>query len=74
MKIQSELDDERKVQIYFDGEWFDVHLLSVLRGDLFRMFEPDGTPVRFSNNCITGIARQDAYANDMGNIVIENYE
>jgi hypothetical protein len=35
----------RKVQVFKDDNWEDTEVQSLKKGDRFRMFEEDGTPV-----------------------------
>lgn len=40
------LDQVRRVEVAQpDGSWLSVHMEQLEPGDVFRMFEPDGTPV-----------------------------
>lgn len=36
----------RTVEMLWAGEWVEVDISCVKKGEVFRMFEPDGTPVR----------------------------
>lgn len=38
--------DDRKIEVFIDGEWERCELRQLLPGALFRMFEPDGHPVK----------------------------
>lgn len=35
----------RRCEILVRGKWEQIHFKDMLPGDLFRLFEPDGTPV-----------------------------
>jgi len=35
----------RKVQVHRSTGWTTVRMAAIKRGDIFRLFEPDGTPV-----------------------------
>lgn len=41
----SEGKKERTVQVLYDGKWIDLKFEDMKKGHVFRMFEPDGTPV-----------------------------
>lgn len=37
---------ERKIEVYRDGSWVSTRIELIKRGDVFRMFEPNGQPVK----------------------------
>jgi hypothetical protein len=51
----------RTAQIRKDGQWVDISPENIKAGDLFRMFEPDGTPIPDSNGNHVWNALKDAY-------------
>lgn len=51
----------RKVEVLKKGEWKTVRLKEVKKGDRFRLFEPDGTPVLDNKQRAEMIACKDAY-------------
>lgn len=52
----------RKVEVkLFTGEWYDVTMSSVLEGDTFRMFEPDGSQVKDEDGKTEWVALHDSY-------------
>lgn len=40
----------RQVQLFKDGIWQDTEVQELVKGDTFRMYEPDGTQVVWDNN------------------------
>lgn len=62
----------RKVELYnvLDKKWSEVDSICVKRGDIIRMFEPDGTPV-YDGDTTVFICQNDARYNDDGVVVIE---
>lgn len=61
----------RTVELYntVDGKWFEIDAIYVKRGDIFRMFEPDGTPVLDDGSQVF-VCQSDARYNDDGVVVI----
>jgi hypothetical protein len=46
IKPRNETDRLRRVEVYRDGKWKRCRLQDIVKGDVFRMFEPDcGSPV-----------------------------
>ena len=39
-------EEIRTVQVYKENTWQETELKEIRDGDLFRIFEPDGTPVK----------------------------
>lgn len=51
----------RKVQVKRKVGWRSCRLEIIKKGDIFRMFEPDGTPIKHNNGCIIMKANCDAF-------------
>jgi hypothetical protein len=66
----SENPNVRKAQVRVQNEWRDVYPQSIKRNDLFRMFEPDGTPIIFPDGSTTQFALEDAYVNKNGIVTV----
>jgi hypothetical protein len=63
-------DNVRKAQIFMRDEWRDIPPLGIKQGMVFRLFEPDGTPV--SDGTQTDfVATKDSYLNRDGSVTIE---
>jgi hypothetical protein len=66
-------DNVRKAQIFVHDEWRDIPPLGIKQGMVFRLFEPDGTPV--SDGTRTHfVATRDSYLNRSGIVVIERID
>ena len=63
-------DNVRKAQIFVHDEWIDIPPAGIKRGMVFRLFEPDGTPVSDENQTHF-VAAKDSYLNRDGIFVIE---
>ena len=65
-------DNVRKVQIFVHKEWRDIPPLGIKQGMVFRLFEPDGTPV--SDGTQTDfVATKDSYLNKDGIVITFGY-
>ena len=55
--------ENRRCEIYDDiyQEWVGVLFGKLVKGDTFRLFEPDGTPVTSNRSCSTFVATSDSY-------------
>lgn len=60
----------RKAQIWVRNEWRDVYPQSIKRDDVFRMFEPDGTPIVFPDGKTAQFALEDAHVNRDGVVTV----
>jgi hypothetical protein len=63
-------DNVRKAQIFQNEEWMDIPPLGIKQGMVFRLFEPDGTPV-FDGSQNHFVATHNSYLNRDGLIIIE---
>lgn len=53
----------RKVEVKDNDIWKEVHFSELKKDDIFRMFEPDGEPVKDLNNKTEFLATSDVYIN-----------
>lgn len=65
---------ERKVEVYQNGGWVMCHPSEIKRGDLYRMYEPNGEPVLDEDGIHQRIAQKDAYQNEDGIWTVQYYE
>ena len=63
-------DNVRKAQIFVHDEWRNIPPLGIKQGMVYRLFEPDGTPVS-NENQTHFVAAKDSYLNRDGIVVIE---
>lgn len=54
----------RNTQIYKKGEWQDIDFTELKKGDLFRMFELDGKPVKGQTDAKIFEATSELYDHD----------
>lgn len=58
----------RTVEVFDGKQWVQKRLIEIRKGDLFRLFESDGTQV-FCNGRCEWFARGDAFMNRDGPVV-----
>jgi hypothetical protein len=63
-------ENVRYAQIFYNEKWYDIPLLGIKTGMVFRMFEPDGTPVSDGNQ-MHFVATKDSYLNKDGIVTVE---
>jgi hypothetical protein len=51
----------RKVQVKRKVGWRNCRLRTIKKGDVFRMFELDGIPIKHNNGCVIMKANCDAF-------------
>jgi hypothetical protein len=54
----------RKVEIKNNNIWEEINFSELKKGDTFRMFEPDGEPVKDLNNKTEFLATSDTYMSE----------
>lgn len=54
----------RKVEIKDDDKWKEISFSELKKGDIFRLFESDGTPVKDLYNRTEFLADTNAYMSD----------
>lgn len=54
----------RKVEIKNNEEWKEIEFSELKKGETFRMFEPDGEPVKDLNNRTEFLATSDTYMSE----------
>ena len=60
------MSDIRKVEILKCGGWEISKMIDIKNGDIFRLFEPDGTKVVDSKGSTSWIADGDSFINNEG--------
>jgi hypothetical protein len=50
----------RRIEIFWSGNWVEVSFASIKEGDIVRMFESNGTPVR-SEGATNFVAMSDSF-------------
>ena len=58
----------KKIQKDKDILWEEIHFIDIKRGDVFKAFEPDGTPVENEQGDIEFIAERNAIIDPITNI------
>ena len=59
------MSDIRKVEILIDGIWTEKKMIDIKGGEMFRVTEPDGTPVLFCE-CYELCAASDGFIREDG--------
>jgi hypothetical protein len=54
----------RTVQIYINNKWTPIDFTELHKNDIFRMFEPDGTPVKGNTGSVYFLATSELYDHD----------
>jgi hypothetical protein len=69
------VSDTRRIEVFNGNGWDAVSgLEAVSAGRIFRMFEPNGTPVRFPKGSYRAIATKDGATSDNGPAYFEDSE
>src|SRR5687767_4732709 len=61
---------ERYAEVLKDSEWVKIPFKDLREGDIFRLFESDGTPVESDTGVLMGRATSDAFETQLDGLTV----